>query len=104
MRSTVVVATVLHLILASPAAAFQAAPSWNVSERHGPGRDVEFETDEATWMSLDVSPDGQTIVFDLLGDIYVMPIGGGEARAIASQWKGEDDAEAVDAADEGASA
>jgi Tol biopolymer transport system component/imidazolonepropionase-like amidohydrolase len=43
---------------------------------------VEFTTDEATWMSLDVSPDGQTVVFDLLGDIYLLPTGGGEARRI----------------------
>src|SRR5215467_5514449 len=43
---------------------------------------IEFVTDEGTWMSLDVSPDGTTIVFDLLGDIYTMPIGGGEARLI----------------------
>lgn len=35
-------------------------------------------------MSLDVSPDGREIAFDMLGDIYVMPIGGGEAHAIAS--------------------
>lgn len=35
-------------------------------------------------MAVDVSPDGREIVFDLLGDIYVMPIGGGEARPIAS--------------------
>ena len=33
-------------------------------------------------MSLDVSPDGQTIVFDLLGDIYTLPIEGGEAKRI----------------------
>jgi Tol biopolymer transport system component/imidazolonepropionase-like amidohydrolase len=43
---------------------------------------VSFPTDEGTWMSLDVSPDGQTIVFDLLGDIYTLPIAGGEAKRI----------------------
>ena len=30
-------------------------------------------------MSVDVSPDGASLVFDLLGDIYVMPAAGGEA-------------------------
>ena len=43
---------------------------------------VEFTTDEGTWMSLDVSPDGQTLLFDLLGDIYTLPIAGGEAKRI----------------------
>ncbi|MCH8980043.1 MAG: PD40 domain-containing protein, partial [Armatimonadetes bacterium] len=43
---------------------------------------IEFTTDEVTWMSLDVSPDGQTIVFDLLGDLYTLPIMGGEATKI----------------------
>src|SRR5215471_10956703 len=43
---------------------------------------VSFTTDEGTWMSLDVSPDGQTIVFDLLGDIYTLPVSGGEAKRI----------------------
>jgi Tol biopolymer transport system component/imidazolonepropionase-like amidohydrolase len=43
---------------------------------------VSFATDEGTWMSLDVSSDGQTIVFDLLGDIYTLPIAGGEAKRI----------------------
>ncbi len=43
---------------------------------------LEFTTDEVTWMSVDVSPDGRTIVFDLLGDIYTMPVAGGEARRI----------------------
>ncbi|NUR45458.1 MAG: amidohydrolase, partial [Sphingomonas sp.] len=57
---------------------------WDVSARHGPGHDVTIDTTEGTWMNLDVSPDGREIVFDLLGDIYVMPIGGGEARAIAT--------------------
>lgn len=43
---------------------------------------IEFTTDEGTWMSLDVSSDGQTIVFDLLGDIYTMPASGGQAKRI----------------------
>jgi hypothetical protein len=47
-----------------------------------PTRTVRFTTDEGTWMSLDVSPDGRTIVFDLLGDLYTLPIGGGRAKRI----------------------
>ena len=43
---------------------------------------LEFTVDEGTWMSLDVSPDGSTIVFDLLGDIYTLPVAGGEAMQI----------------------
>jgi Tol biopolymer transport system component/imidazolonepropionase-like amidohydrolase len=43
---------------------------------------IEFSTDEVTWMQVDVSPDGRTIVFDLLGDLYTLPIGGGEATRI----------------------
>jgi len=41
-----------------------------------------FTTDEGTWMNLDVSPDGQTLVFDLIGDIYTMPVNGGKATPI----------------------
>jgi Tol biopolymer transport system component/imidazolonepropionase-like amidohydrolase len=43
---------------------------------------VEFTTDEGTWMSLDVSPDGRTIVFDLLGDLYTLPVEGGTAKRV----------------------
>jgi Tol biopolymer transport system component len=46
-------------------------------------RKVEFTTDEGTWLSLDVSPDGKTIAFELLGDIYTLPIEGGQAKLIA---------------------
>ena len=57
---------------------------WDVSN---PGEDwtfkeVKFSTDEGTWMNLDVSPDGKQIVFDMLGDIYIMPIIGGKAKAL----------------------
>jgi Tol biopolymer transport system component len=46
-------------------------------------RKVEFATDEGTWLSLDVSPDGKTVAFELLGDIYTLPIEGGQAKLIA---------------------
>jgi Tol biopolymer transport system component len=45
-------------------------------------RNISFTTDEGTWMSVDVSPDGRTIVFDLFGDLYTIPITGGEAHRI----------------------
>jgi Tol biopolymer transport system component len=47
-----------------------------------PERTIEFETDEGTWLSLDVSPDGSTIVFELLGDIYSVAVTGGEAKPL----------------------
>jgi len=47
-----------------------------------PTRTLNFTTDEGTWISVDVSLDGQTLVFDLLGDLYVLPIEGGQAKAL----------------------
>ena len=49
-----------------------------------PTRNVQFTTSEGTWMSLDVSPDGRTIVFELLGDLYTLPIEGGAAARITN--------------------
>ena len=48
----------------------------------GPLRTIEFEVDEGTWMFLDVSPDGSTILFDLLGDLHTVPIDGGDAPVL----------------------
>src|SRR5687768_16107520 len=48
----------------------------------GPMRVIEFETDEGTWTNVDVSPDGRTILFDLLGDLYTLPIEGGQATLL----------------------
>ena len=47
-----------------------------------PAKQLAFTTDEGTWLSLDVSPDGKNVVFELLGDIYTMPIAGGKATRI----------------------
>ncbi|HCT51476.1 MAG TPA: amidohydrolase, partial [Balneola sp.] len=46
------------------------------------GREFSFDLNEGSWIALDVSPDGETIVFDFLGDLYTMPISGGEATQI----------------------
>ena len=43
---------------------------------------VDIDVRQGTWLNLDVSPDGKTIAFDLLGDIYTMPISGGEATPL----------------------
>ncbi|MCB9314467.1 MAG: PD40 domain-containing protein [Lewinellaceae bacterium] len=57
---------------------------WDVNNPPGEWnwKQANFTVDEGTWMNLDVSPDGKTIAFDLLGDIYTMPITGGQAQAI----------------------
>ncbi|GMV07909.1 MAG: hypothetical protein AMXMBFR53_41840 [Gemmatimonadota bacterium] len=47
-------------------------------------RKLRITTDEGTWLSLDVSPDGSTVVFDLLGDLYTVPLAGGRATRITS--------------------
>jgi imidazolonepropionase-like amidohydrolase/Tol biopolymer transport system component len=78
-----------HLLLT--AALFSAISSfaqkgnkkeWDVSNPPGPYKEVEFTTTEGTWMNLDVSPDGKEIVFDLLGDIYTIPVAGGNAKTL----------------------
>lgn len=57
---------------------------WNVEEAPGPRKTVNIDTDNGTWMSLTLSPDGKTIVFDLLGDLYSIPFEGGEATSLTS--------------------
>jgi len=56
---------------------------WDVAAPPLPTRQVPINVREGTWMNVDVSPDGRTIAFDLLGDIYTMPITGGPAIRIA---------------------
>ena len=85
----------LRLTLAAAAVAAVATPQTSIAQRADsaasrggatlplkPARTVKFTTDEGTWMSLDVSPDGRTLVFDLAGDIYTLPITGGKAARL----------------------
>jgi len=57
---------------------------WDVINPPGPSHDANIDVTEGTWMSIDVSPDGKEIAFDLLGDIYVIPFAGGEAKALTT--------------------
>lgn len=79
---------VCALLIAAPSALAADSPQkkddkkWDVEAPLGPTKTVEFTTDEGTWMNLDVSPDGKEIVFDLMGDIYTIPIAGGSAKLL----------------------
>jgi Tol biopolymer transport system component len=82
-------AVVTLSLLATPALSQRPRPGQGGSngEKKEPlpleaARKATFTATQATWMSVDVSPDGQTIVFDLLGDLYTLPIAGGKATRI----------------------
>lgn len=47
-----------------------------------PARKISYNTRQGSWMSVDVSPDGQTLLFDLVGDLYTMPMVGGKATRL----------------------
>jgi len=70
------------LCLAAMAAAPQAEESWDVTRPRGVTREIDFTTQEGTKMSVDISPDGRWVVFDLLAHIYRVPAGGGEAECL----------------------
>ena len=69
----------------APAASTRGTPDkWDVNAPPGmQTRQIRIDTAEGSWMNVDVSPDGRTIAFDLLGDIYTMPMAGGTPRRIA---------------------
>ncbi|MHB1328047.1 MAG: amidohydrolase family protein, partial [Gemmatimonadales bacterium] len=80
----------VHLWFVAVAATSVASPVAAQSAARKPdlpltaARTAAFTTTQGSWMSLDVSPDGQTIVFDLLGDLYTLPVSGGKATRITS--------------------
>ena len=58
------------------------AEKWSVNSPQGEFTTAKIDVRQGTWMNVDISPDGQILVFDLLGDIYTLPIEGGEATAL----------------------
>ncbi|WP_226664026.1 amidohydrolase family protein [Microbulbifer aggregans] len=61
------------------------ADKWDVNKPPYEFKSIPLDTRETTWSNLDISPDGRSIIFDMLGDVYEMPIAGGEARALTSE-------------------
>lgn len=71
------------LLLSCPVAVAQNKEErWDVNNPPGSFIETKFTVNEGTWMNLDVSPDGKKIVFDLLGDIYSLPVSGGKATLL----------------------
>lgn len=95
MKFRLTVGAALGVLVAAAMAFAQEAPQppadgakdekakWDVAAPPLPTRTVSINVDEGTWMDIDVSPDGRLIAFDMLGDIYTMPITGGTATRIA---------------------
>ena len=79
MKKTLTIISIISFLLAE-----EKADSLGNNLPLKPNRSISFTTDEGTWMSLDVSPDGKSIIFDLVGDLYLMPFRGGEAKRITS--------------------
>jgi dipeptidyl aminopeptidase/acylaminoacyl peptidase len=53
-----------------------------VDAPHGTVRDVKVDTTTGTWMSVDVHHG--VVILDLLGDLWTLPIAGGDARRLTS--------------------
>ncbi len=86
-KTLVSVAAALGLLTTAPALAQDAndgssTEEWDTTQARGDTRQISFTTEEGTFMSVDVAPDGQWIVFDLLAHVYRMPITGGEAVSL----------------------
>src|SRR5258708_33166968 len=67
---------------AAEKSAAEKATEWDTTKARGQTREIDFDTSEGTRMSVDVSPDGKWMVFDLLGHVYRMPAAGGKAECL----------------------
>ena len=74
--------TLSGLLWTACGVADEASSTWDVTAARGKTRDIDFDIREGTWMSMDISPDGRWIVFDLLAHIYRVPVAGGAAECL----------------------
>jgi Tol biopolymer transport system component len=86
MMKTSITFLLLLCLLGAVVPVFPQTESSSSSDRLPlkPDRELRIKTEEGTWLSLDVSPDGKTIVFDMLGDLFTLPIAGGRATPLTS--------------------
>ncbi len=57
---------------------------WSVLDPPGDWREIDIDSDEVSWSSVTVSPDGEFLVFDFLGDLYRLPLAGGDAEPLTA--------------------
>ena len=60
----------------------QGGAAWDITKARGKTNVIDFQTDEGTWMSVDISADSRWIVFDLLARVYRVPAAGGAAECL----------------------
>ena len=75
----------IALGITSLAVAEEPVVPWDTVVARGVTRDIDFDVHEGTWMSVDLSPDGHWIVFDLLAHVYRIPVGGGAAECLTQK-------------------
>ena len=60
--------------------------NWQVTQPPFKLNEVAISTNETTWSSLDVSPNGKFMIFDMLGDLYKVDIKGGNATPLIQDF------------------
>lgn len=86
LRPAPVRAALLLLAFALPASGGAQEPDeeeWDVTRARGEVEEIDFQVEEGTWLSVDISPDGRWVVFDLLGNLYRVSTEGGEAELLS---------------------
>jgi len=74
----------LFFIFAANAEVSEDEPKHGVELPLKSDKTLAFSVDEATWMSVDVSPQGDRLVIEVLGDLYLLPVEGGQAIPLST--------------------
>lgn len=83
-QSLVLISWIFVVTTATTSHAEPTKPKTDKPSKEAPHHWISFVTTQGTWMHFDVSPDGQQIVFDLLGDLYLLPMSGGQATPLTT--------------------